>query len=255
MGYSGSTFFNTKDDEYLIKSISRQFEHSFFRDDLLEPYVSHMESHPESLLVHITDFLAWRLWSLGGIFGVVSTYYLIMENLLHGQSKNSNWEIFDLKPMSYFYPERDIAGGKLASKATKSKLADDFKDKLRLSREQADSFFQTLEEDTELLEKHNTVDYSLMLVRIPKPRSKDDNPFKDPPSWRTGVLSQDNNWLFRATVLDFFWAKHKAYAQTITLLVKAWNLFARQGPMSITTTAPECRKRFLEMCREMVEVT
>ncbi|KIW95428.1 uncharacterized protein Z519_04012 [Cladophialophora bantiana CBS 173.52] len=90
MGYSGSTFFNTKDDKFLIKSIPRRFEHTFFRDDLLEPYVSHMESHPKSLLVRITDFLGWRYPSIGGLFGIAPTYHLVMENLLHGQKQGSD---------------------------------------------------------------------------------------------------------------------------------------------------------------------
>ncbi|KAK6379269.1 hypothetical protein LTS17_006187 [Exophiala oligosperma] len=256
MGYSGSTFFTTTDNKYLLKSIPRQFEHSFFRDDLLEPYVTHMQTHPRSLLVRITDFLGWRYSSIGGILRLAPAYHLVMENLLHGQADDSNWQTFDLKPMSYFFPERDIAGGRLASQATKSKLADDFNDKLVLSREQADSFFQALEADTELLAKHNAVDYSLMLVRIPRDSSTpiQDDPFSDPPSWRTGVPSQDHKWLLRAVILDFFWAKHKVHAKAMTFLIKAWNLIDRKGPMSITTDAPEYRGRFLEMCREMVEI-
>ncbi|EXJ77571.1 hypothetical protein A1O3_09798 [Capronia epimyces CBS 606.96] len=261
MGYSGSTFFTTADNKYLIKSVPRRFEHTFFRDDLLEPYVSHMESHRESLLVHITDFLAWRHRSLGGLLGFVPNYHLVMENLLYGQEHDSSWQAFDLKPMSYFFPERDIAGGRLASQATKSKLADEFHDKLRLNRTQADMFFKTLEADTELLVKHNAVDYSLMLVRIPRASSYTregdaSDPFQDPQplDWREGVPSQDNKWLFRAVILDFFWAKHKVRAKAMTLLVDMWNLVDRKGPMSITTTAPEYRGRFLDMCRSIVQV-
>ncbi|KAL2410321.1 hypothetical protein ABEF95_007690 [Exophiala dermatitidis] len=274
MGYSGSknvktpgliyglsmqTFFTTKDNKYLIKSVPRRFEHTFFRDDLLEPYVAHMESHPQSLLVRITDFLGWKYHSLGGLLGVAPNYHLVMENLLHGQDEDSNWQSFDLKPMSYFFPERDIAGGKLASQATKSKLADEFNDKMRLSQSQADEFLNTLEADTELLARHNAVDYSLMLVRIPRPSTipaSSDDPFRDPEplDWRTGVPSQDGKWLYRALILDFFWAKHKVRAKLMTLLVDAWNLIDRKGPMSITTTAPEYRGRFFDMCREIVQV-
>lgn len=256
MGYSGSTFFNTEDNKYIIKSIPRVFEHSFFRDDLLGPYISHMESNPGSLLVRITDFLGWSYKSLGGILGFAPTYHLVMENLLCGQSEYSDWETFDLKPNSYFFPERDIAGGRLASQATKSKLADKFDDKMLLSREDAENFFAQLEKDTELLEQHNAVDYSLMLVRIPS-RSQvhlNNDPFKDPPTWRTGIPSQDNKFVFRATVLDFFWAKHKVHAKMMTLLIQAWNLIDRQGHMSITTSPDEYRSRFLKMCREIVEV-
>jgi len=55
-----------------------------------------------------------------------------------------------MKPMSYFFPERDIAGGKLASKATKSKLTDRFEEELLLRRDVADEFLRALDRDTEL---------------------------------------------------------------------------------------------------------
>lgn len=255
LGYSGSTFFTTSDDKYLVKSIPRQFEHSFFRDDLLKPYVSHMEANPDSLLVRITDFLGWQVKSLGGLLGFAPTYHLVMENLLHGQNFQPNWETFDLKPNSYFFPERDIAGGRLASNATKSKLADHFPDKILLTREQADEFAHQLDRDTRLLEQYNAVDYSLMLVRIPTGNiSSTRDPFADPPSWRSGIPSQDGKYLFKAVILDFFWAKHKVHAKLMTALINVWDFFTGHGPMSITTTAPEYRTRFLEMCAKIVEV-
>ncbi|RVX66426.1 hypothetical protein B0A52_09656 [Exophiala mesophila] len=255
MGYSGSTFFTTRDDKYLIKSIPRRFEHTFFRDDLLKPYVSHMEANPDSLLVRITDFLGWQVNSLGGLLGFAPTYHLVMENLLHGQNLPSNWETFDLKPNSYFFPERDIAGGRLASNATKSKLADYFPDKILLTREQAEDFKHQLERDTQLLEHFNAVDYSLMLVRIPTENDAPTrDPFVDPPNWRSGIPSRDGKYLFRAVILDFFWAKHKVHAKFMTALINVWDFFTGHGPMSITTAAPEYRTRFLDMCESIVEV-
>ncbi|KPI39627.1 uncharacterized protein AB675_3356 [Cyphellophora attinorum] len=277
MGYSGSSFFTTKDGKYLIKSVPRQFEHSYFRDDLLEPYAKHMEENARSLLIRITDFLGWKHFSIGGILGLVPTYHITMENLLIGQDEadsagGGDWETFDLKPADYFFPERDIAGGKLASEATKSRLADKFDDKIVLSQEQHDIFIRQLEQDTTLLASHNAVDYSLFLVRIPL--SNPQNPFADepdhdnapeapdfppfappsPPTWRTGVRSADGKYVFRAQILDFFWAKHKVTPKLFTFLIKAWNLIDRKGPMSITTTPDEYRERFLRMCEHFVEV-
>ena len=168
-----------------------------------------MEARPQSILVRITDFLGSRYGSLGGLLGTAPTHHLVMENLLHGQKKDSDRQTFDLKQMSYFFPERDIAGGRLASEATKSKLADKFDDKTHLSREDADEFLKNLEKDTELLSEHNAIDYGLMLVRIPKPSSstgESQNPFSDPTNWRTDVPSKDNKWLFRTVILDFFYA-------------------------------------------------
>lgn len=185
-----------------------------------------------------------------------------MENLLYG--KKDDWESYDLKPTSYFYPERDIAGGALASEATKSKLADDFNEKIVLTQDLAEAFQSELERDTRLLSDSNAVDYSLFLVRIPRPAAI--NPFADPdltetplvppgpPSWRSGIVSADDKWIYRAAILDFFWAKHTIHAKAMTGLIRTYNIVDRQGPMSVTTDSPEYRKRFLKMCADMVEV-
>ncbi|KAI0165370.1 SAICAR synthase-like protein [Hypoxylon sp. FL1284] len=282
MGYSGSTFFRTRDSAYLVKSIPRQFEHEFFKNDMLLPYADHMRSNPSSLLVRITDFLESSHLSVGVLLGLAPSHHIIMENILYGQSEESQgdgaskWESWDLKPTSYFFPERDIAGGALASEATLSKLADEFNDKIRLSEADAVKFKSQLEKDTQLLADCNAVDYSLFLVRISaadaqaaesQPALQSDEtsaepippaqpPFAppEPPSWRTGVRSSDGKHVYRAAVLDFFWAKHTVHAKAMTGLIRSYNLIDEQGPMSITTKSSEYRERFLKMCDEYVEV-
>ncbi|KAK3399163.1 hypothetical protein B0T20DRAFT_193020 [Sordaria brevicollis] len=282
MGFSGSTFYSTQDQKYLVKSVPRHSEHSFFRDDLLTPYVEYMATHPRSLLVRICDFLGASGVSIGRIFRLAPSHHIVMENIMYGRSEakkrgDVDWEDWDLKPTSYFYPERDIADGALTSEATKSQLADEFHDKIRLTKKQADEFFKCLEEDTALLAEHNAVDYSLFLVRMHTPAGQDNNPDPaaassseaveevvptegpsvppSPPSWRTGIASADGKYIYRASILDFFWAKHKLQPQVMTVLIKLWNLLiSKQGPMSITTTPEEYRQRFLKMCRSYVEV-
>lgn len=152
--------------------------------------------------------------------------------------------------MSYFYPERDVAGGALSSEATKSRLADDFDEKIVLTRDQAEHFKGQLEKDTALLAKHNAVDYSLFLVRVPASVA----PSQGKETWRNGVKSADGKYVYRAAILDFFWAKHKVHAQAMTGLIKSYNVVDAQGPMSVTTEAPEYRERFLKMCQEFIEV-
>lgn len=185
-----------------------------------------------------------------------------MENLLYG--KKDDWESYDLKPMSYFYPERDLAGGALASEATKSKLADNFKEKIVLTLDVAEAFKAELEKDTRLLSDCNAVDYSLFLVRISKTetsnpfadRDVNDTPLAPPdsPSWKSGIPSADGRWIYRAAILDFFWAKHTLHAKAMTGLINTYNVIDRQGPMSVTTSSPEYRERFLNMCSDIVEV-
>ncbi|KAF2155543.1 SAICAR synthase-like protein [Myriangium duriaei CBS 260.36] len=270
MGYSGSTFFSTADKAYLVKSIPRHFEHSFFREDLLEPYAKHMAEHQNSILVRICDLLSAKSSGLGTLLGTAPSHHIIMENLLYGQAEAqqkgaSEWETWDLKPTSYFFPERDVASGALASEATKSRLADEFHEKLILNDDQAQEFMTILERDTKLLQDCNAVDYSLFLVRFqegPIDPFQDESvvpdqaPFVPPaaPSWRTGMESADGKYVYRAVILDFFWAKHKSQPKVMTALIKAYNMLDRQGPMSITTTATEYRTRFLDMCKGFIEV-
>ncbi|KAK5128669.1 hypothetical protein LTR85_000002 [Meristemomyces frigidus] len=268
MGYSGSTFYHTADNRYLIKSIPRHFEHSFFRDDLLLPYAEHMQLNPSSLLIRITDFLQCSRTSMGSLSGAAPSHHIVMENILYGQEEEkreqdkedgengAKWETWDLKPMSYFYPERDVAGGALASEATKSKLADEFNDKILLTLDQAEDFKLQLAKDTRVLADCNAVDYSLFLVRFPAKTATESATTPSPQlSWRTGIPSTDGKFVYRAAILDFFWAKHKVHAQAMTGLINAYNAVDRKGPMSVTTEAPEYRERFLKMCEGIVEVT
>ena len=187
-----------------------------------------------------------------------------MENILYGKSSCSKaqqkrWETYDLKPNDYFYPERDVANGRLAPESVKERLIDEFEDKIRVTIDQKEELVAQLSRDSKILQGNNAVDYSLFLVRYPADLNFGDVP--PPPgrgsTWRTGVVSRDGKWVYRAIVLDFFWAKDALQAQTMTGLVKLFNTlkFGKDhGPMSITTTSDEYRQRFLGMVEEMVEV-
>ena len=171
MGFSGSTFFNTSDEKYLVKSVPRHFEYSFFKDELIVPYANHMRQNLDSLLVRITDFLEAKS-NVGSTFGAAPSHHIVMENTKFGVKDDKSW---DLKPMSYFYPERDIAGGALTSKETKEKLADNFSETLVLSLDDAEDLKANLQKDTAMLAKANAVDYSLFLVRIPLDKADSGN--------------------------------------------------------------------------------
>ncbi|KAF2202111.1 SAICAR synthase-like protein [Delitschia confertaspora ATCC 74209] len=267
LGYSGSTFFTTPNSKYLIKSLPRHFEQSFFRTRLLDPYTEHMSNNPASLLVRITDLLYTPSPTFGSAIGTAPSHHIIMENILYGKSScpkplQKQWETYDLKPIDYFYPERDIAGGKLAPESVKERLVDKFHDKVRVTIDQKEELVATLTNDTKLLQHANAVDYSLFIVRYPYSlTSQTSDPIHTPPGvgspWRTGVVSRDKKWVYRAVLLDFFWAKDAFQAQALTGLVKLWNALQwgkKPGPMSITTTSDEYRQRFLKMVDSIVEV-
>ncbi|KAJ9302020.1 hypothetical protein DTO271G3_886 [Paecilomyces variotii] len=254
LGYSGSTFFCTSNFKFLIKSLPRHFEHSFFRNDLLLPYCEYMSSHPDSLLVRITDFLISPYPTLGALLGISPAYHVIMENVLCGKNQDSakdKWETYDLKPTDYFYPERDLFP-QLTSEETMSKLVDTFEDKIRITRAQYEDLKNTVDQDTRFLQSANVVDYSLFLVRFPAS--------SEPPvvgrrsQWRVGVPSADGKWKYRAVLLDFFWAKHKLRAQAMTGVVQTFNVVGRKGPMTITTTAEEYQQKFMAMVDGLVQL-
>lgn len=245
----------------------RKFEQSFFRDRLLEPYAEHMQFNKDSLLIRITDLLYSSTLTLGVAVGAVPSHHIVMENILYGKTSCSEdqqkqWETYDLKPNDYFYPERDVAGGWLASEGVKKRLIDEFDDKIRVTVEQKEDLITQLARDSSMLQASNAVDYSLFLVRYPSDlRPSDSDRIPRPPGrdspWRNGVVSRDGKWIYRAAVLDFFWSKDALQAQTLTGLVKLFNTLKigkDHGPMTITTTSEEYRQRFLGMVDDMVEV-
>ncbi|KAJ5935115.1 hypothetical protein N7466_004662 [Penicillium verhagenii] len=255
LGYSGSSFFSTFDGCFVIKSLPRRFEYSFFEADLLEPYYEYMVKNPDSALVWITDYIVAPYTTLGTLFGCTPAHHIIMENILCGQPDDPNgqkWETYDLKPIDYFYPERDLMPESLVSEETLSRLADTFSDKLHLWRKDYATFWDSLKADTKFLQEANAVDYSLFLVRIPA--SSQPTALGRQSPWRTGLLSADGKWKYRAVILDFFWARHKLQAQALSGVVQTFNVVGRQGPMSITTTSTEYRQNFLKMIEEMIQI-
>ena len=261
------TFFTTPDSKYLLKSLPRQFEQSFFRKRLLDPYVEHMELNPYSLLVRITDLLFSPYPTLGSALGTAPSHHIVMENILYGKSSctkddQKRWETYDLKPTDYFYPERDIAGGRLAPESVKERLTDEFNDKVRVTVDEKEELVAQLARDTKILKDSNAVDYSLFIVRYPASLSSAENGNVPAPpgrqsSWRSGLASRDGKWIYRAILLDFFWAKDSLQAEVLTGFVNSFNFLKwgkSHGPMSITTSSEEYRTRFLSMVESIVEV-
>jgi hypothetical protein len=219
-----------------------------------------MMANPASLLVRITDLLYTPVHTLGSALGTAPSHHIVMENVLYGKESSPSkeqkkkWETYDLKPSDYFFPERDIAGGKLAPESVKERLIDHFPDKVRVTHEEKQDILDVLDKDTKVLEKAGVVDYSLFLVRYPQDIAKEVPAALagNSTEWRSGLKSRDGKWVYRAVLLDFFWAKSELVPKAMTGLVSSFNFFARKGPMSITTTPREYRERFLGMVENMV---
>lgn len=178
-----------------------------------------------------------------------------MENMLCGKNHDparDQWQTFDLKPVEYFYPQRDLVPDPLLKDGTLERLGGKFEDKMRLSRDDYEDFMITVRDDTAFLESANAVDYSLFMVRFPA--GSEPGVVGRGNRWRVGVCSVDGLWKYRAVILDFFWARHTLPAQVMSGVVQTFNMVGRQGPMTITTTAGEYRQKFLEMVQGVVEV-
>ena len=214
-----------------------------------------MSQHPNSLLVWITDYLLAPYVTLGTLFGCTPAHHIVMENALCGREDDpaaEKWETYDLKPIDYFYPERDLIPESLVSEETLNKLADSFNEKLHLWRADYETFWEMIQDDTKFLQDANVVDYSLFLIRIPASSDLSVRGRQSP--WRVGLPSADGKWKYRAAVLDFFWARHKLQPQALSGVVQTFNVVGRQGPMTITTTPSEYREKFLAMIAEIIEV-
>lgn len=215
-----------------------------------------MSTHPDSLLVRITDFLVAPYCTLGAVLKFVPTHHVIMENVLcdrQAEREADKWETYDLKPIDYFYPERDLVPEPLRNEGVMRKHFDVFNDKIRITREQYSDLRQMIEQDTGFLQSANTVDYSLFLVRFPA-HLQPNNTNARTSQWRAGVPSTDGKWTYRTVLLDFFWAKHTLHAQALTTIVQMFNVVGHKGPMTITTTAEEYRQKFLQMIDGLVEL-
>lgn len=225
-----------------------------------------MQTNKDSLLVRITDLLYCPTSTLGSWLGTAPSHHIVMENILYGKSscnksQQKQWETFDLKPNDFFFPERDIAGGRLAPESVKDRLIDEFPDKIKVTVDEKEELVAQLTRDSKLLQENNAVDYSLFLIRFPADLNSGKHKVPPPPgcgsAWRTGVVSRDGKWIYRAIVLDFFWSKDALQAHAFTGLVRLYNAlkFGKDhGPMSITANSDEYRQRFLGMVEDMVEI-
>lgn len=153
-----------------------------------------MAQYPNSLLIRITDLLYTRLRSLGSILGTAppttsswKISYTARQAAPRSGRRNGKPT---LKPIDYFYPERDIAGGALAPGGVKKWLVDKFEDKVRVSIEEKEDLVGMLVQDTRILREANAVDYSLFFVRYPYPRLGADEEIVPSPPGRTSPCTR-----------------------------------------------------------------
>lgn len=148
-GSSHAFIFTTYDDMFVIKTITSAERKLFIK--MLPKYLSRIMCHENSRLVRIL-----------GIFKLLpdNQDFLIMENIVPDKKKAM---IFDLKGSLV---DRKVEGTEDFPKGVvlKDQNFIDCKMKIRLGEEQMKEILSTLEEDFELLESENIMDYSILLA-------------------------------------------------------------------------------------------
>ena len=254
LGFSGSLFYYTHDSSLVIKSVGRPFEYRFLYEKMMDGFVSYcstMASQGQpTLLCQITDVLASFDHRLGDWLGISPSHYVVMANVLEGLDKARGCRKWDLKPLCFFEPTRDLVPDPVKTEQARSGLADELDDKLVLTRREKGLLMQQIERDTAFLQDMKTIDYSLLLGRYPvdmfhPPRqgSGERDPMALPAGGATdfvrGVRSADGKWVYKMALLDFFWNIEQLMPR---IMKAAGKLLPEQ---SITTEPERYRKEFL----------
>jgi len=134
LGFSGSLFFYSDDESFIVKSIGRRFEYAFLYSTLMHPLGKYYRENPGTLLSEITDVLYTFDYRLGGCMGVSPSHYIVMANVLEGLDKGEGCKKWDLKPQGFFEPTRDLVPDDMKTEAAKSGLADELNEKITLTR-------------------------------------------------------------------------------------------------------------------------
>lgn len=155
-GKSGSFFFFSKDQRFIIKTMTESDFNAFMR--IQKHYFKHVATNDGSLLARV--------------YGVYSVHMedqkpvklIVMENGIRGATRDSIVGVFDLKGSMV---NRIVKGSKLSATAT-------LKDRnllkmnqeqiwLRFSQKDRHAILKAMQSDVHLLQKYNLMDYSLLL--------------------------------------------------------------------------------------------
>nr|CDS34610.2 hypothetical transcript [Hymenolepis microstoma] len=151
-GASGSIFYITEDDEFIIKTV--QHKEANFLQKLLPEYYMNLVQHTRTLL---PKFYGLHCYQSSG----KNIRFVVMNNLLPSSVKMH--ERYDLKGSSY----KRKANERELSKTSPTLKDLDFKERhpngIWLEAETYDALMKTIERDCRVLESFQIMDYSLLL--------------------------------------------------------------------------------------------
>lgn len=163
VGLSGSLFFHSDDNHFLLKSLGRTFENHFLHAHFLPAYFDYVKENPRTMINKIFDMLYSFDHRIGEWIKASPSHYIILENIAF--DKKDDWEMFDLKPTSYVEPYRDLVPERLQLSGVTDVLPPS-KPLLMSSASRAEHLSQ-IRKDLNFLADLGCVDYSVLVVRPP----------------------------------------------------------------------------------------
>ena len=172
-GKSGSFFFYTSDQKYMVKTISKS-EFDFFLK-ILSAYFCYLMSNPNSFIVKY--FGLHKIECIKNDKTINILYFVVMKNLFQKISKLNF--IYDLKGSLY----KRITKLENSKEPLKDLNFLENNEKIKLSKKNARKLKNQIQNDVNFLERNNIIDYSLLLgikyELICNRRGKNNNSYKN----------------------------------------------------------------------------
>lgn len=168
---SGASYWRSSDGRCFMKTIPAK-EARLLRS-ILHEYTAHLRRHPASLLPRFLGLFKVSLGEDGGQGGVCKMYFLVMQNLFHRTA--GVLEEYDLKGSTVDRyvglsssaappgPEHEAGSGAASGSRRVAGKDLDLQRRIQLGPSVRELLLAQLEEDCALLERHDIMDYSLLL--------------------------------------------------------------------------------------------
>ncbi|XP_033724893.1 phosphatidylinositol 4-phosphate 5-kinase type-1 gamma-like isoform X2 [Pecten maximus] len=151
-GASGSIFYLTSDDEFIIKTV--QHKEADFLQKLLPGYYMNLNQNPRTLL---PKFYGLYCYQCGG----KNIRFVVMNNLLPSSVKLH--EKYDLKGSTYKRKASKHERGKSCPTLKDLDFIDIHPEGILLEKDKHDALVKTMQRDCRVLESFKIMDYSLLL--------------------------------------------------------------------------------------------
>lgn len=189
-GKSGSFFYYTADGKYMLKTISyRQYK---FLRTILEDYFYYIKKNPDTL---ITKFFGLHKLIQKNNFGqeIGRSYFVIMANVFNTKQKIT--QRFDIKGSWYGRQTTD-------SDPMAVRKDNDFKKRepIYLAEEERRKLLGVIKRDAEFFEKHQIIDYSLLIGVIKKSDNQSDI---SEGRYESRLMRQDDDFELQQTKIYF----------------------------------------------------